>query len=121
MLLDDGYYEDSIKVIKQALFRKTPRDSEKKQAIDHVPLAIQLWQLYIDLERNFGTFSTVRAAYKRMMELKVITPFILMNYAQMLEDNQYFEESFKVFEYGISLFQWPNVHEIWYPITLLSI
>ena len=48
-----------------------------------------------------------------MMELKVITPFLVMTYAQLLEDNAYFEESFKVFETGLAMFTWPSLYELW--------
>lgn len=48
-----------------------------------------------------------------MLELKVVTPFIIITYAQLLEDHHYYEESFKVFESGVALFHWPNVYEIW--------
>jgi pre-mRNA-splicing factor SYF1 len=33
-----------------------------------------------------------------MMDLKIITPQILINYANLLEELKYFELSFKVFE-----------------------
>lgn len=46
-----------------------------------VPYSLNLWQLYLDLERNFGSFKSLRAAYRRMIELKVVTPFIIINYA----------------------------------------
>lgn len=49
--------------------------------IEMVPFSLILWQLYIDLERNFGTFKSLKAAYKRMLELKVVTPFLIINYA----------------------------------------
>ena len=30
-----------------------------------------------------------------------------------MEDNTFYEESFKVFETGISLFAWPALYELW--------
>ena len=74
---------------------------------------LNLWSFYIDLELNFGTFETSKLAYKKMMELKVITPYNLMNYAQLLEDHYYYEESFKVYENGLSFFTWPGLYDIW--------
>jgi pre-mRNA-splicing factor SYF1 len=65
---------------------------------------LKLWELYADLERNFGNFKSLRAAYKRMVELKVVTPFIIISFANLLEENAYFEEAFKVFENGVALF-----------------
>jgi len=74
---------------------------------------LNLWSFYIDLEINFGTFETSKLAYKKMMDLKVITPYNLLNYAQLLEDHYYYEESFKVYENGLSLFAWPGLYDIW--------
>lgn len=36
-----------------------------------------------------------------------------MNYAAFLEENQYFEESFKVYERGVELFTYPVAFELW--------
>jgi pre-mRNA-splicing factor SYF1 len=73
----------------------------------------KMWSFYVDLEINFGNFETAKMAYKKMVEIKVITPYILLNYAQMLEENNFFEESFKVYETGITLFVWPGVYDVW--------
>jgi len=81
--------------------------------LEMVPFSLTLWQLYIDLESNFGTFKSLRAAYRRMVELKVVTPFVIINFASLLEDNAFYEESFKVFETGVSLFEWPALYDVW--------
>jgi pre-mRNA-splicing factor SYF1 len=36
-----------------------------------------------------------------MLDLKIITPIILINFTNFLEKEHYYEESFKVFEAGI--------------------
>lgn len=51
--------------------------------------------------------------YDRILELKIATPQIIMNYAIFLEENNYFEEAFKAYERGVALFKWPNVYDIW--------
>jgi len=38
---------------------------------------------------------------------------VIVNYALFLEDNKYFEESFKVYERGVELFNFPVSFEIW--------
>lgn len=38
---------------------------------------------------------------------------IIVNYAAFLEENKYFEESFKVYERGVELFSFPIAFEIW--------
>lgn len=37
----------------------------------------------------------------------------MINFANFLEENEYWEESFKVYERGIDLFSYPIVFEIW--------
>jgi len=109
MLIEGGYYSDALVVLKQALFSK----KKPGHVSEHLSTALQIWCLYLDLEKSLGTFETINEAYKRMMNLKVITPVILLNYASFLEENKYFEESFKVFETGLILFAWPSLYEIW--------
>ena len=48
-----------------------------------------------------------------MIELKVVTPFNLLNYADFLFANNYFEEGFKAYETGLTLFTWPGLYDIW--------
>ena len=67
-------------VIKQSLIKKFV-DQENVTVKEQVPYSLTLWQLYIDLERHLGTFETVSAAYKKMIEIKIITPHMLVNYA----------------------------------------
>ena len=109
MLVEGGYTKDALLVLKQALFSK----KKPGHISEHLSTALPIWCLYLDLEKNLGTFETINEAYKRMMNLKVITPVILLNYADFLEENKYFEESFKVFETGLNLFTWPSLYEIW--------
>ena len=89
-------------------------------------------------EENFGTLETTRACYDKMIELKVATPQLIINYAHYLEvsnqaskgmhvshpftslcvlsvrqEMRFYEESFRVYEKGVNLFKWPHVHDIW--------
>ena len=56
---------------------------------------------------------STKAVYDRILDLRIATPQIVINYAMFLEEHKYFEESFKAYERGISLFKWPNVSDIW--------
>lgn len=73
----------------------------------------QVWSLYADLEESFGTFKSTKAVYDRILDLKIASPQIVINYGLFLKENNYFEEAFKCYEKGISLFRWPNVYDIW--------
>ena len=48
--------------------------------------------MYIDLEESIGTIDTTKAAYDRMIELKVASTQTILNYAELLRENNYFEE-----------------------------
>lgn len=85
--------------------------SENVQARLHKSLKI--WSLYADLEESFGTFKTTKAVYDRILELKIATPQIIINFGLFLKENNYFEEAFKAYEKGIAMFKWPNVFDIW--------
>lgn len=75
--------------------------------------SLKVWSLYADIEENFGTHLTCKSVYDRMLDLRIASPQVILNYATYLEEKNYFEESFKVFEKGIALFKWPIVYEIW--------
>jgi pre-mRNA-splicing factor SYF1 len=45
---------------------------------------------------------STKAVYDKILELKIATPQIILNYAQYLEENKYYEESFKAYERGMA-------------------
>ena len=53
-----------------------------------------------------------------MMDLKIANPQNILNYASFLQKNNYYEESFRVYERAINMLSWPHVYEIW--ITYLT-
>ncbi|CAD7956988.1 unnamed protein product [Amoebophrya sp. A120] len=73
----------------------------------------KLWYLALDLEENFGTFETTKATYEKMIDLKIATPQVIINFAHYLEDRKYFEQAFKVYEKGVTLFKQPHCFDLW--------
>jgi len=53
-----------------------------------------------------------------MLELKVATPQLILNYAAFLEEHHYFEEAFKAYERGVDIFKFPYSLDIW--VTYLT-
>lgn len=45
----------------------------------------KLWSFYADLEESLGTLESACAVYNSMLDLKVATPQIILNYALMLQ------------------------------------
>lgn len=58
--------------------------------------SLKLWSFYVDLEESIGTVETTKAVYDRIFELKIANAQVVINYANFLEENEYWEESFKV-------------------------
>ena len=99
--------------------------------------SLKLWSFYVDLEESLGTVESTKAVYDKILELRIANAQIIVNYAAFLEENKYFEESFKVrlffwevasiglivdlnlnlaaqvYERGVELFTFPISFEIW--------
>lgn len=74
---------------------------------------VRLWSLCVDLEECFGTLATLEACYDKMFDLKVISPFQILNYASYLEERKYWERAFRVYERGVAILRWPHVYDVW--------
>lgn len=73
----------------------------------------KLWSFYVDLVESVGTIDETKKIYDRIFELRIATPQTVVNYANLLEENKYFEESFKAYERGLDLFSYPVAFELW--------
>ncbi|KAI9886273.1 MAG: GDP/GTP exchange factor for ARF [Watsoniomyces obsoletus] len=73
----------------------------------------KLWSFYVDLVESVSSLDETRKVYERIFELRIATPQTVVNYANLLEENVYFEESFKVYERGLDLFKYPVAFELW--------
>jgi hypothetical protein len=57
---------------------------------------LKLWSFYVDLEESIGTVESAKAVYDKILDLKIANAQIIINYAAFLEENQYWEDSFRV-------------------------
>ncbi|KAJ5492281.1 RNA-processing protein HAT helix [Penicillium expansum] len=73
----------------------------------------KLWSFYVDLVESVSSLDETKKVYERIFELRIATPQTVVNYANLLEENKYFEESFKVYERGLDLFMYPVAFELW--------
>ena len=73
----------------------------------------KLWSFYVDLVESVSTLEETKKVYERIFELRIATPQTVVNFASLLEENKYFEESFKVYERGLDLFNYPVAFELW--------
>lgn len=103
------------KRVSDDTFEVTDSDAQSAgvSVVERVFKNVKVWSFYLDLEESLGTVETVKAAYDRVFELKVVTPAMVMNYASYLEEHNYFEDAFRVYEKGVSLFTYPQLKHIW--------
>ncbi|GAB4814261.1 hypothetical protein N2152v2_001307 [Parachlorella kessleri] len=93
-----------------------PRKREEEAGLpvqDRLYRSLKLWSFYVDLEESLGTLETTRAVYEQILDLRIATPQIVLNYASFLQEHKFWEDSFRAYERGISLFKYPHVKDIW--------
>ncbi|KAF7158425.1 hypothetical protein CNMCM5623_003428 [Aspergillus felis] len=73
----------------------------------------KLWSFYVDLVESVATLEETRKVYERIFELRIATPQTVVNFANLLEEHKYYEDSFKVYERGLDLFSYPVAFELW--------
>ncbi|XP_013113149.1 pre-mRNA-splicing factor syf1 homolog [Stomoxys calcitrans] len=109
-------FEEALKLMQKATVmpkRKVAYHDDTETVQMRLYKSLKVWSMYADLEESFGTFKTCKAVYDRIIDLKICTPQIIINYGLFLEEHNYFEEAFRAYEKGIALFKWPNVYDIW--------
>ncbi|GAA5935784.1 mRNA splicing protein SYF1 [Sporobolomyces koalae] len=111
-------YEEAIKVMQRAA--AIPRDWKSVDYRDEaIPpqqrlfKSLKLWSFYVDLEESIGTVESTKAVYDQIFQLKIANAQVFINAANFLEENEYWEESFKIYEQGVALLPYPIAFEIW--------
>jgi len=100
-------------VTKPPSKRRNREEESDMKVQERVYRSSKLWALRLDLEESLSSADDVRDAYTAVMDLKVATVQMILNYSSYLKDEGYFEDSFKVYERGIALFKYPHVKDIW--------
>jgi pre-mRNA-splicing factor SYF1 len=117
MELRNENFEEAVKIMAKAI------QAPKRSTVDYfdetltpqqrVHKSWKLWSFYVDLVESVSTLEETKRVYERIFELRIATPQTVVNYANLLEENKYFEESFKIYERGLDLFSYPVAFELW--------
>lgn len=117
MELRNENFEGAVNVMAKAV------QAPKRSTVDYfdetlspqqrVHKSWKLWSFYVDLVESVSTLEETRNIYERIFELRIATPQTVVNYANLLEESKYFEESFKIYERGLDLFSYPVAFELW--------
>lgn len=117
-------FKGALELMRRATAEPTVEVKRRVAADGNEPVQIKLhkslrlWLLFVDLEESLGSLESTRVVYERILDLRIATPQIIINYAVLLEDHKYFEDAFKVYERGVKIFKYPHVKDIW--VTYLS-
>ncbi|XP_010244955.1 PREDICTED: pre-mRNA-splicing factor SYF1 [Nelumbo nucifera] len=117
-------FKGALELMKRATAEPTVEVKRRVAADGNEPVqmklhkSLRLWTFYVDLEESLGTLDSTRTVYERILDLRIATPQIIINYALLLEEHKYFEDAFKVYERGVKIFKYPHVKDIW--VTYLS-
>ncbi|XP_033251102.1 pre-mRNA-splicing factor syf1 homolog [Drosophila miranda] len=115
-LLRQQQFEAALKLMQRATAmpkRKVAYHDDSETVQSRLHRSLKVWSMYADLEESFGTFKTCKAVYESIIDLKICTPQVIINYGMFLEEHNYFEDAYRAYEKGIALFKWPNVYDIW--------
>ncbi|GAM18696.1 hypothetical protein SAMD00019534_018710 [Acytostelium subglobosum LB1] len=115
MELRHKQYARALDILKRATIspRRPTHIPDTEPVQKRLWKSLKLWTLYADLEESFGTFLNTKSIYDKMLQLKIVTPQVVLNYADLLEEHKHFEDAFKAYEQGIALFPFPHVQDLW--------
>ena len=117
MELRNENFDQAVKVMETAT--KAPKRSnvdyfdETLSPQQRVHKSWKLWSFYVDLVESVSSLEETKKVYERIFELRIATPQTVVNYANLLEENEYHEDSFKIYERGLDLFSYPVAFELW--------
>ncbi|KPM40088.1 Pre-mRNA-splicing factor SYF1 [Neonectria ditissima] len=117
MELRNENFDDAVRIMAKAV--QAPKRStvdyfdESLSPQQRVHKSWKLWSFYVDLVESVSTLEETKKVYERIFELRIATPQTVVNYATLLEEHKYYEESFKIYERGLDLFSYPVAFELW--------
>jgi pre-mRNA-splicing factor SYF1 len=91
-----NFYDEVRLSLVTDLTQLTPHAIQTLSVQSRLFKSLKLWSFYVDLEESIGSVESTKAVYDKIMELKIANAQVIVNYAQFLEENKYYEESFKV-------------------------
>jgi len=118
MELRGKHYNEALAVLKEAC-TIPPAAKRTKEAMANGPVQARLhkhtklWAFYADLQESLSGFDATKATYDTIIELRIVTPQIILNYASFLEEHKHFEDAFQAYEKGVNVFKYPHVLQIW--------
>ncbi|TIB61632.1 hypothetical protein E3P78_02697 [Wallemia ichthyophaga] len=117
MELRHDNFNEAVKVMERAT--TTPKNTkvdyydESLSPQRRLFKSLKMWSFYVDIMESIGSVESTKAVYDKILDLKIANAQIIINYALFLEENDYFDDSFKVYERGVDAFTYPVAFELW--------
>ncbi|KAF6011752.1 hypothetical protein HII13_002219 [Brettanomyces bruxellensis] len=119
-------YDQALQVIKMAVTlpnsvlsgrtvneRNIRYDNDELSAQVRAYKSVRLWSLYLDIVESSDDVTQTCNIYDKVIELKIVTPLMILNYCNFLEKHGLYERCFQIYERGVAIFKYPTVFEIW--------
>nr|CAD1827749.1 unnamed protein product [Ananas comosus var. bracteatus] len=91
MELRHNNFEKALQLMRQATAEPSVEVKKRAASDGNEPVQMKLhkslrvWSAYVDLEESLGSVESTRDVYDRILDLKIATPQIILNYASFLE------------------------------------
>lgn len=116
--------DKAVQIVEQVLLSPTSnitKDADSNSVHSQIHQSQKLWAFYLDLLDSFvedheqtTEIEKVKSAYAQLINAKLATPLNFINYAEFLQRVSRFEESYKVYEQGLQIFEDSLIRfEIW--------
>ena len=78
--------------------------------------SVKLWNLALDIDESINGVNApelVRSLYSAMIDLRVITPALLLSFSHFEQQQSNLEKAVRVLEKGVAMFPWPYCRDVW--------
>ncbi|ODV84700.1 hypothetical protein CANARDRAFT_28855 [[Candida] arabinofermentans NRRL YB-2248] len=103
----------SVEIPKQVASKRVYYNDDELSPQLRIHKSTKLWNFYLDLVESSGELNSTCEVYDQIIRMKLATPLTILNYATFLQEHEHFEQSFKIYERGVSVFKYPSSYEIW--------
>uniref|UniRef100_A0A2K5LMZ5 Pre-mRNA-splicing factor SYF1 n=1 Tax=Cercocebus atys TaxID=9531 RepID=A0A2K5LMZ5_CERAT len=83
-------YDEALRLLRKATAlpaRRAEYFDGSEPVQNRVYKSLKVWSMLADLEESLGTFQSTKAVYDRILDLRIATPQIVINYAMFLEEH----------------------------------
>eukprot|EP00854_Cymbomonas_tetramitiformis_P009271 gene9271-10982_t len=106
-------FQSALDLMRRATKHRPGRVKEDGPVQSRLHKSLKLWMFYCDLEESLGDLDSAKAVYEKILDIRIATPQIILNYALLLWESKHFEDAFQVYEKGVAIFKFPHVKDIW--------